>query len=275
MARTIEPVLTLMALGPVPIVVIVTILLRKTIRSRFEKVQKAFAMISERVQENIMGIRVVKAFAQEKHEMSGFARLSRKNVKTHMRMVRVSGALGPVTQVCFSISFLLFIIYGSKLVAIGTISLGDFIAFNSYMAAIMRPVINISRIIEIWQRGAASAKRLDYIFSETSDISDGDESEIKDYDIEIKNLTFTYPQTQIPVLKNINLTIPSGSTLGIIGKTGSGKTTLANLLLRLYPIPDGHIFINKIDINQISLETLRENWICTPGQLPFLYNNKK
>ncbi|NLM09749.1 MAG: ABC transporter ATP-binding protein [Clostridiaceae bacterium] len=258
MARTIEPVLTLMALGPVPIVVIVTILLRKTIRSRFEKVQKAFAMISERVQENIMGIRVVKAFAQEKHEMSGFARLSRKNVKTHMRMVRVSGALGPVTQVCFSISFLLFIIYGSKLVAIGTISLGDFIAFNSYMAAIMRPVINISRIIEIWQRGAASAKRLDYIFSETSDISDGDESEIKDYDIEIKNLTFTYPQTQIPVLKNINLTIPSGSTLGIIGKTGSGKTTLANLLLRLYPIPDGHIFINKIDINQISLETLRE-----------------
>jgi len=258
MAETIEPVLTLMALGPVPLVVTVTIILRKTIRNRFEKVQKAFAMISEKVQENIMGIRVIKAFAQEFHEMDSFNRLSRNNVKTHMRMVRVSGALGPVTQVCFSISFLCFIIYGSRLVAAGTISLGDFIAFNSYMAAIMRPVINISRIVEVWQRGAASAKRLNEIFSEKSDIEDGEENELKGFDIEIRNLTFTYPQTQVPVLKDINLTIPSGTTLGIIGKTGSGKTTLANLLLRLYPVPDGHIFINRIDINQISLETLRE-----------------
>ena len=257
MAETIEPVLTLMALGPVPLVIAVTILLRKTIRSRFEKVQKAFATISERVQENIMGIRVLKAFAQEEHEMVKFNKLSRENVHTHMRMVRVSGALGPVTQVCFSFSFLLFIIYGSKLVAAETISLGDFIAFNTYMATIMRPVINISRIVEVWQRGAASAKRLNDIFTETSDILDGEENNIKNYDIEIKNLTFIYPQTEMPVLKNINLTIPSGTTLGVIGKTGSGKTTLANLLLRLYPIPDGHIFINNIDINQISLETLR------------------
>jgi len=257
MAETIEPVLTLMALGPVPLVIAVTILLRKTIRSRFEKVQKAFATISERVQENIMGIRVLKAFAQEEHEMVKFNKLSRENVHTHMRMVRVSGALGPVTQVCFSFSFLLFIIYGSKLVAAETISLGYFIAFNTYMATIMRPVINISRIVEVWQRGAASAKRLNDIFTETSDILDGEENNIKNYDIEIKNLTFIYPQTEMPVLKNINLTIPSGTTLGVIGKTGSGKTTLANLLLRLYPIPDGHIFINNIDINQISLETLR------------------
>ncbi|HEY8422594.1 MAG TPA: ABC transporter transmembrane domain-containing protein, partial [Thermoclostridium sp.] len=210
MARTIEPVLTLMALGPVPVVVAVTILLRKTIRNRFEKVQKAFATISERVQENIMGIRVLKAFAQEEHEMVKFDKLSRDNVSTHMRMVRVSGALGPVTQVCFSFSFLFFIIYGSKLVATGIISLGDFIAFNTYMATIMKPVINISRIVETWQKGAASAKRLNEIFSETSDILDGEENDIKDYDIEIRNLTFTYPQTEIPVLKNINLKIPSG-----------------------------------------------------------------
>jgi ATP-binding cassette subfamily B multidrug efflux pump len=259
MARTIEPVLTLMALGPVPVVILVTILLRKTIRNRFEKVQKAFAMISERVQENIMGIRVVKAFAQEYHEMEKLDRLSRNSVKANMRMTMVSSALGPVTEVCFSISFLCFIIYGSKMVATGRISLGDYIAFNSYMAAIMKPVINISKIVETWQRGAASAKRLNEIFSEKSDIVDGEESNIKDFDIEIRNLTFTYPQTDTPVLKNINLKIPAGTTLGIVGKTGSGKTTLANLLLRLYPIPDGYIFINNVDINQISLETLREN----------------
>ncbi len=258
MSQTIEPALTLIALGPVPIVVTITILLRKTIRNRFVKVQEAFAAISERVQENLVGIRVVKAFAQENPEMGKFDSLSRKNVKTHMRMVKVSGALGPVTEVCFGVSFLVFIIYGSKLVAQETISLGDFIAFNTYMAAIMRPVINISRIIEVWQRGAASANRLNDLFSEKSDISDGDESNIENYDIEIKNLTFTYPQTNTPVFKDINLTIPSGSTLGIIGKTGSGKTTIANLLLKLYPVSDGHIYLNGIDINEISLETLRE-----------------
>lgn len=271
MARTIEPVLTLMALGPVPLVITVTILLRKTIRNRFEKVQKAFAMISEKVQENIMGIRVIKAFAQEFHEMDKFNRLSKQNVKTHIEMVRVSGALGPVTEICFSISFLCFIIYGSRLVAEGMISLGDFIAFNSYMAAIMRPVINISRIVEIWQRGAASAKRLNEIFSEKSDIEDGEENELKNFDIEIRNLSFTYPQAQAPVLKDINLKIPSGTTLGIIGKTGSGKTTIANLLLRLYPVPDGRIFINNIDINHISLETLREKIGFVPQDI-FLFS---
>lgn len=258
MVGTIEPILTIIALAPVPIVVAITIILRKTIRNRFKKVQEAFAAISERVQENLMGIRVVKTFAQEDPEMEKFDNLSRNNVKTHMRMVRVSGSLGPVTEICFGFSFLVFIIYGSKLVSQGAISLGDFIAFNSYMALIMRPVINISRIIEVWQRGAASAGRLNDIFSEKSDIPEGIENNIKNYDVEIKNLTFTYPQTRNPVFKDINLTIPAGSTLGIIGKTGSGKTTFANLLLKLYPINNGQIFINGIDINEISLETLRE-----------------
>jgi ATP-binding cassette subfamily B protein len=223
MADTIHPVLTLMALGPVPIVIAVTIMLRKTIRRRFEMVQKSFAAISERVQENIMGIRVIKAFAQEEPEMERFSKLSRKNLKTHMRLYRVSGMLGPVSQICFGVSFLLFIIYGSRMVMTGTISLGDYIAFNSYMAAIMRPVINISRIIEVWQRGAASVKRLDEIFTEKSDIPDGIKNldENASCDIKIENLTFTYPQTDAPVLKNINLFIPSGSTLGITGKTGS------------------------------------------------------
>ncbi len=273
MADTIHPILTLMALGPVPVVVTITILLRKKIRSRFEKVQKAFAAISERVQENIMGIRVVKAFAQEKPEMDKFKTLSRKNVKTHMRLFRISGMLGPVTEVCFSISFLLFIIAGSRMVTTGVISLGDFIAFNSYMAVIMRPVKNISRIIEVWQRGSASMKRLDDIFQEHSDIPDGEEKLDENIrgEIKIENLTFTYPQTLVPALKNINLTIPSGSTLGVIGKTGSGKSTLSNLLLRLYPIENGHIFINGVDINLISLDVLRENIGFVP-QENFLFS---
>lgn len=273
MAETINPALTLMALVPVPVVIFVTIMLRKTIRNRFEKVQKAFAAISERVQENIMGIRVVKAFAQEQPEMDGFSKLSRKNVKTHMEMVRVSGALGPVTEICFSVSFLVFILLGSRMVIEGKISLGDFIAFNSYMALIMGPVKDISRIIEIWQRGSASVKRLNDIFLEKSDIPQGEQEFITDrsFDIEMKDLTFSYPGTIVPVLKNINIAIPSGSTLGIIGKTGCGKTTLASLLLRLYPIGEGHVFLDGIDINKVSLEVLREKIGFVP-QENFLFS---
>ncbi len=273
MAETVNPILTLMALGPVPVVVSVTILLRKTIRNRFEKVQKAFAVISERVQENIMGIRVVKAYAQEEPEMERFFELSRKNAKTHMRLIQVSGALGPVTQVCFGVSFLLFIIYGSGMVIAGKISLGDFVAFNSYMAAIIGPVTNISRIIEVWQRGAASVKRLDEIFRERSDIADGEKTinEEKGCDIEIRNLTFAYPQSLVPALKNISLKIPAGTTLGIIGKTGSGKTTLANLLLKLFPVEDRTVYVNGEDINSVSVEDLREKIGFVP-QENFLFS---
>ncbi len=273
MVGTINPRLTLIALSPVPVVILVTMFLRKTIRNRFEKVQKSFAKISERVQENIMGIRVIKAFAREESEIARFEKLSKKNVKTHMQLVRVSGSLGPASQICFSVSFLVFIILGSRMVTTGEISLGDFIAFNTYMAAIMGPVRNISRIIEVWQRSAASVKRLNDIFIEESDIPDGGEvlEDYKGYDIKIKNLNFTYPNTLIPVLKNINLHIPSGSTLGIIGKTGSGKTTLTNLLLKLYPIEDGHISLNDMDINLISLEVLRESIGFVP-QENFLFS---
>ncbi|NLY18552.1 MAG: ABC transporter ATP-binding protein [Clostridiaceae bacterium] len=273
MAGTINPTLTVIALFPAPVVIYVTMLLRKTIRQRFEKVQKSFAGISERVQENIMGIRVIKAFAQEEQEMDKFDKLSRKNMKAHMNLIKVSGSLGPATQLCFSFSFLVFIIFGSRMVTTGEISLGDFIAFNSYMAAIMWPVRNISRIIEVWQRGAASVKRLDEIFAARNDIPDGGEipEESSGYDIKIKNLNFTYPNTLVPALKNINLHIPAGTTLGIIGKTGSGKTTLANLLLKLYSVEDGHIFLNDLDINLISVEVLRENIGFVP-QENFLFS---
>ena len=132
---------------------------------------------------------------------------------------------------------------------------------------------NISRIIEVWQRGAASAKRLDDIFREKSDIPEGKKPlrEEEGYEIQVKNLTFTYPQESAPALRNINLTIPSGSTLGVIGKTGAGKTTLANLLLRLFPIENGRIFLNGMDINTISLEVLREKIGFVP-QENFLFS---
>lgn len=287
MIETINPIVSLMALAPAPLVVFIIIILRKKIREKFGEVQKAFASISEKVQENITGIRVIKAFAQEKEEMNDFTKYSKHRIDTQMKLTRVSAALGPITQICFGLSFVFFIIYGSDLVARGIISLGDFVAFNTYIGVIMRPIINVGRIVEIWQQGIASGKRLDEIFSVESEsdlykieerynrinsnnkkLNDGDinEDENRKKDliklkgrIEFKNLNFTYPGTTRRVLKDISLELKEGQTLGILGKTGSGKTTLVNLLLKLYEVDDGNIFIDGKDINKIPADILREN----------------
>lgn len=262
MARTINPVLTLIALAPVPFAAIAMFALGKLIRSNFAKVQKAFAAISDKVQENISGIRVIKAFAQEKEEIDNFIKYNQARVDTQMKLTQISAALAPSAQICFGISFMLFIIFGSELVVRKTISLGDYIAFNSYMMVIMGPIMNVSRIIEVWQRGFASFGRLNEIFS----VPPGIETPVLPFEtdelsgcVEIKNLNFTYPGVEKRALKNINLTLRQGRTLGILGKTGSGKTTLVNLLLRLYNVKDGHIFIDNQDINRIPVDLLRES----------------
>lgn len=261
MVRTIDPVLTLMALVPVPIAVFFMIKVGRHIRGRFKKVQEAFASISEKVQENISGIRVIKAFAQEKEEVDNFLKYSQRRVDTQMSLTRISALLSPCAQFCFGFSFLFFIVYGSKLVIEGGISLGDYVAFNTYMLAIMGPVTNISRIIDVWQRGLASYRRLSVIFDTppASGLTSDDRSvcSIKGR-LEIRNLNFTYSGSKKRALKNINLTLEQGKTLGIIGKTGSGKTTLVNLLLRLYDIDDEIIFIDSMDINTIPVDILRE-----------------
>ena len=273
MVTTIDPIFTLVAILPSTILIAVLIRLRAVIRERFGIVQKTYAEISEKVEENIMGIRVVKAYAQEEKEVSDFVNLSKKRVDTQMNLTKISGILGPATQICFGISFMVFIAYGSELVVNGTISLGDYVAFNSYMMLIMGPITNIVRIIEVWQRGLASMRRLDEIFTAKSDIVErnGKSDFSINGSIEIRNLTFKYPGSTKSVLKDINLTLPKGKTLGVLGRSGSGKTTLVNLLLRLYPVDDGHIFIDGEDINNISLGVLREKIGCVP-QDHFLFS---
>lgn len=261
MANTINPILTVMALAPVPIAAVIMIRIGKLIRERFKKVQEAFADISDKVQENLSGIRVIKAFAQEKEEVLNFTKFSQARVDTQMKLTQASAIMGPSAQICFGFSFLFFIVYGSRLVMDGTISLGDYVAFNTYMITVMGPVMNISKIIETWQRGIASYRRLNEIFcvppALEKAVSFADICEIKGR-IEIRNLSFTYPEANIRALRDINIKLEQGKTLGILGKTGSGKTTLINLLLRLFDIKDGHIFIDGIDINKIPVDVLRE-----------------
>ena len=261
MANTINPILTVMALAPVPVAAVIMVRIGKLIRERFKRVQEAFADISDKVQENLSGIRVIKAFAQEREEVLNFTKFSQARVDTQMKLTQASAIMGPSAQICFGFSFLFFIVYGSRLVMDGTISLGDYIAFNTYMITVMGPVMNISKIIETWQRGIASYRRLNEIFcvppALEGTVSICDVCEIKGK-IEIRNLSFIYPEANRRALKDINIQLEQGKTLGILGKTGSGKTTLINLLLRLFDVKDGHIFVDGIDINKIPVDVLRE-----------------
>lgn len=223
--------------------------------------------------------------------MERFLKYSRNRVDTQMSLTRVSALLAPCAQLCFGVSFLLFIVYGSGRVIAGDISLGDYVAFNTYMMAIMAPVMNISRIIDIWQRGIASYKRLRVIFDTPGTEGAGfentscegrpgidgngtgtdDGANLLGGRIEIRNLSFTYPGSAARALKNINLTLERGKTLGILGKTGCGKTTLTNLLLKLYEVDDGKIFIDGRDINEIPTDVIRDSIGCVP-QDSFLFS---
>jgi len=262
MIGTVDYRLTIVCMIPILATVFLILKMGQKIRQRFRVVQESFGAVSDRVQENISGIRVIKSYVQEDGEVERFEKLNEKMKEANIRMVRLSSVLNPLVQIFFGLSFAISLIYGSSLVRRGAISLGDFVAFNGYLSMVIGPVMAVSRIINIFQRGMASYKRLKEIFEVEPEIVDGvsDEpiEEIKG-SIEIKDLTFTYPGATEPALKNINICLPQGKILGIIGKTGCGKTTLVNLLLKLYNVENGRIFIDGRDINEFPLKTLREN----------------
>lgn len=274
MAKTINWRLTILSLLPIPLILFIMIHIGKIVRNRFKKVQESFSSISDRVQENINGIRVIKAYVQEEDELKKFQKLNNQMVQANLDMVAVSAYLAPLIDLCFSISFVLNLILGSNMVLKGEISLGQFISFNGYLTMIMAPVISFGRIITITQRGMASLNRLNEIFSVTPQAEEENdlvENPMKG-SIQIRNLSFSYPGSEELVLSNINLNIPQGSTLGIIGRTGSGKSTLVNLLLRMFNVERGEIFIDEIDINDYRLSTLRDSFGFVP-QDNFLFSD--
>lgn len=266
MCRAINFKITMISLLPIPIIVFFMYKIGYLIQKRFKRVQESFAAISDRVQENIYGIRVIKAYVQEDKEVDNFNTLNNNMMDANVKMVRLSSFLSPLIETCFSISFVVNLIWGGNMVLKGTISLGDFIAFNGYLTMIINPILSIGRIITIFQRGLASLKRLNEIFDEKPLIVDGNamQSTTIKGNIEFKDLNFSYGDSSEKAISNLNLKISSGSTLGIIGETGSGKSTLMNLLLKLYNAPDGKIFIDGKDINDYSLEALRQGFGYIP-----------
>lgn len=266
--------LTLLALIPLPFVALVSLKFGKSIHNRFLKVQKAFSKLTDVVQENFSGIRVIKSFVQEEREYKKFTEENKKNFYANMDLIKVWSLFFPLIQFISSISFVILLGLGGYYVITSKISLGDFITFNMYLGSLVWPMMAVGWVINMIQRGLASYDRLDVIFKTKPEVYDRSTIHINSLigDIDVKNLTFKYPGSDKPVLSNVSLHISKNQTLGILGRTGSGKTTLVNLLVHLYNVEDGKIFINGVDINRIPLSVLRESIGFVP-QDSFLFSS--
>lgn len=267
--------LTIFTMIPIIITGFIIVKIKKYIEKNFQRSQKYFTQLSEYVQESTDAIRTTKAYSQEGFQLKKFIKIDKKLKESNNAVDVSSTLLSIVINICFGISYGISIIYGSSLVINGIITIGSFIAFNSYIGLFIGPVSWIPTLVSRIKRGEISYKRLDKIFEMEKEKIIIPKKEEKEKgiigDIQIKDLTFNYPESLEKTLENINLDIKEGETLGIIGTVGSGKTTLMNLLLKLYHVPNGKIFIDRKDINEIPNEVLRDN-ICYITQDNFLFS---
>ncbi|MEE8195426.1 MAG: ABC transporter ATP-binding protein [Candidatus Bipolaricaulota bacterium] len=273
---SIEPRLALYVLIPLPILTLFMLGFGKLIHRRFEAVQAAFSKMMERVREDVAGIRVLKSFVQEKGTNLGFNQTSQLLVDKNMSLVRVWGIFHPLIELLGGASLGIVLWLGGRSVIMGTISLGDFVALTQYVVMLVWPMISLGIAVNVVQRGRASLGRINRLLAVPPAITEPQvPQQLGDARIEIDNLSFTYPgqnHNRIePSLRNINLTIESGTTLGIVGLTGAGKSTLAHLILRVFDPPTGSIRIGGTDVHQLSLSGLRRAIGFVP-QDPFLFS---
>jgi ATP-binding cassette subfamily B protein len=269
----ISPKLTLFAFLPLPVVSIVLQYFGRRIHERFERIQAMFSDISAQAQENFSGVRVIKAYAQEQPEIRSFETANQEYIKRSLKLVRLMGMLWPTLELIPGIGAVMVLWVGGREVLLNRMSVGDFVSFSLYIAMLTWPVIALGWVINIFQRGTASLGRIDEILSERSEITDtrADLPALPiEGAIEFRNLSFSYGDK--PILKDINLTIPAGSSLAIVGPTGSGKTTLVNLIPRIYDAPrDGSVLIDGRPVTDYPLADLRRNIGFVP-QETFLFS---
>ena len=250
--------LAIYILIPLPLLAIIIFIFSKLIYRYFSEVQAAFSNITESVRESVAGIRVIRAYAQEDGATREFADINRDYLNKNMRLVKIFGGFQPIINLFAGISMFLILYLGGRKTIIGEMRLGDLVAFSSYMGMLIWPMIAIGWVTNVLQRGAASMERVQKFLEEKPDIIEPTHPKKPDIkgNIEIKDLSFEYIKDK-PVLKHINLTVKEGERIGILGKTGCGKTTLIKLLLKLYNVPPHTIFYENIPIEEIHSEHLR------------------
>jgi ATP-binding cassette subfamily B protein len=271
----ISPYLTLVALAPMPLASILVQYFGSRIHIRFERIQASFSDISAQAQENYSGARLVRAFAREESEIGSFERLNREYIRRVLHLVQLMGMLWPTLEFVLGVSMIITLLAGGHLVISGRINVGDFVAFNTYMILLIWPIIAVGWVINIFERGTASVKRIDELLHAEPSIDDcaADPAiaanTVLKGEIEFRNLNFSYGET--PVLKDISLCIPAGSTLAIVGPTGCGKSTLVNLISRIYDAPEGTLLIDGRAVRDYPLHVLRQNIGMVP-QETFLFS---
>jgi ATP-binding cassette subfamily B protein len=271
----ISPYLTLVALAPMPLASILIQYLGHKIHDRFERIQASFSDISAQAQENYSGVRLIRAFAREESQIELFERLNRQYIGRALRLVQLMGMLWPTLEFILGVSLIITLLAGGHQVLAARISVGQFVAFNTYMILLIWPIIAVGWVINIFQRGTASVKRIDELLKAEPAIDNRyadsaiSPEAVLNGEIEFRHLTFGYGDA--PVLRDISLQVPAGSSLAIVGPTGCGKTTLVNLITRLYEAPEGSLLIDGRPVRDYPLAVLRRNIGMVP-QETFLFS---
>ncbi|SPE20312.1 Efflux ABC transporter, permease/ATP-binding protein [Candidatus Sulfotelmatomonas gaucii] len=303
----ISPYLTLVALAPMPLASIVIQYLGRKIHERFERIQASFSDISAQAQENYSGVRLVRAFAREESEIGRFERLNRQYISRALRLVQLMGMLWPSLEFILGISMIITLLAGGHQVLANHITVGQFVAFSTYMILLIWPIIAVGWVINIFQRGTASVTRIDELLKSEPAIDDRaadpaiPADQVLQGEIEFRHLTFSYDDTPAqtpaldptgkdlsaaplllhltdkdrsvaaPVLRDVSLHVPAGSSLAIVGPTGCGKSTLVNLITRIYEAPEGTLLIDGRPVREYPLAVLRRNIGMVP-QETFLFS---
>ena len=286
MMHYVDVRLTLMAVIPMLFILFGELYYGKVIMGSFKARQEAVSDLTDFVQESFSGIRVIKAFVREKAQRYAFARENQKNLEKNLDIARMQSLVMPLLDVIIGLSSLITLLFGGYLAVNGQISLGRFVAFNQYINMLVWPMLACGEAVNMFSMGGASLKRVKAVFDaepEVKDPQNGDEGiraaeevPVQEHEIvghiRLEHLTFTHQDSNEPVLNDITLDVPAGTTLAIVSKTGGGKSTLVNLLLHLYNTKRGMIFIDNRDINDIPLKELRENIAYVP-QDNFLFSD--
>jgi ATP-binding cassette subfamily B multidrug efflux pump len=267
--------LTLLSYVPLILVTITVKSFGRRIHDRFKSIQEQFSAISTQTQENLAGIRVVKSFSREESEIGAFKKLNREYVRRNISLIRLWGIFYPLMPVLIGFSYVAVLWFGGRQVIEGRLTLGELVAFTGYLAMLTWPTRAIGMVINIFQRGSASMGRILDILNTPPQICDYPEAMPPPNPqgaLEIRNLNFQYPGSGKPVLHNVSFTVPPGTTLAIVGHTGSGKSSLVNLIPRLFDPPPGTILIDGMDVRDWPLSELRKRIGYVP-QETFLFSD--
>lgn len=267
--------LTFLLFVTMPLVSLTVKFFGQQVHVRFEKIQEFFAQITARAQENFTGVRVVRAYAQESAEIEAFNALNREYAEKNLGLVRIDALMRPLMTFLIGIGFVLIIWAGVPLAIRGEISVGDFTVFNMYLMRLIWPLIALGYVVNLFQRGTASLKRMNAIFGIKPAIADAPDVVAQPPiagEIEFRKLTFRYHPTDEPELHDINLRIPVGQSVAFVGRTGSGKSTLVNLIPRLLEAPEDTVFVDGVSVRDYPLRQLRESIGYVP-QETFLFSD--